>query len=241
MEKKRLKKRMLFFFCCIMLSLWIVICYFVVPKFSNSIDNKEAIMDDIDIVDFNSSNGELTSKDAFKLIDKRKNKLNYAGWDITSAMIKAKGDNNTYWVVYTCYNYSGYENTLGVIFRLENNTWKFDIPGFTGLTNATIKKYNFVDVVSDQYVELSDSLAHKLIDSKRKLLNDNTWSLSNVSVSHKGYNNSYYVNYQRNYIDGSKDNLGVVFYFDGKGWKFEFPGYFTLTADLIRQYGFQEI
>ena len=231
-------KRLILWLICIILAAWIVICYFVIPYFKN--DNSDSLNGGEEELLLPSEMEGLTSSQAFSLINNRKKELNYASWDITSATIKAEGDNDCYWVSYTSYNYSGYPMKMGVIICYKNDKWDFELPGFTGLTSSKKAEYNFVDVESEQYVELSSELAMKLINSKRKLAGDDTWTASNVRIVYKGDDNYYYVVYQENSNSGDTNVLGVIFHFDGKSWNFELPGNSTLTEDVISKYNFQE-
>ena len=88
----------------------------------------------------------LTSEQAFKMIESKRKNLNYDTWSTLNAKVLKKGDNNYYWVTYTAANIDDYNSSLGVIFHYENGEWKFEIPGFSGTTEDKMSKYNFVDI-----------------------------------------------------------------------------------------------
>lgn len=88
----------------------------------------------------------LTSEQAFKMIESKRKSLNYDTWSTLNAKVLKKGDNNYYWVTYTEANIDGYDSALGIIFHYENDEWKFEIPGFSGTTEDAMTKYNFVDI-----------------------------------------------------------------------------------------------
>ena len=89
----------------------------------------------------------LTSEQAFKMIESKRKNLNYDTWSTLNAKVIKTGDNNYYWVTYTDANIDGYYDiSLGVIFHYENGEWEFEIPGFSGTTEDAMSKYNFVDV-----------------------------------------------------------------------------------------------
>ena len=88
----------------------------------------------------------LTSEQAFKMIESKRKNLNYDTWSTLNAKVIKKGDNNYYWVTYTDANIDGYNSSLGVIFHYENGEWEFNIPGFSGTREDAMSKYNFVDV-----------------------------------------------------------------------------------------------
>ena len=183
----------------------------------------------------------LTSEQAFKMIESKRKNLNYDTWSTLNAKVIKKGDNNYYWVTYTDANIDGYNSSLGVIFHYENGLWKFEIPGFSGTTEDTISKYNFVDVSSTEYFELNDDLAYTLIEGKRRELGYNTWTTGSAEVIKKGDNNYYLVTYTEKNNDGYDSSLGVIFHYENGEWEFNIPGFSGTTEDAMSKYNFVDV
>ncbi|MBR4261863.1 MAG: hypothetical protein IKQ35_00680 [Bacilli bacterium] len=182
----------------------------------------------------------LTSEQAFKLIESKRKELKEDTWSTLNANVIKKGDNNYYWVAYTEINQYGY-SPLAVIFHYENGEWEFSLPGFSGITEDDIKKYNFVDVNSSEYFELNNDLAYTLIEGKRKALGYNTWVTGSTKVIKKGDNNYYLVSYTEKNNDGYDSSLSVIFHYVKGEWEFSIPGFSGITEDDLKKYNFVDI
>ena len=183
----------------------------------------------------------LTSEQAFNLIESKRKDLKYDTWSTLNAKVIKKGNNNYYWVTYTEANSDGYDSTLGVIFHYENGKWEFSIPGFSGTTEDDMAKYNFVDVNSPEYFELNNVLAYTLIEGKRRELGYNTWTTGSVKVIKKGDNNYYWVTYTEKNNDGYDSTLGVIFHYENGKWEFSIPGFSGTTEDDMAKYNFVDV
>ena len=187
----------------------------------------------------NAQNSEinLTSEEAFKLIESKRKSLKYDTWSTLNAKVLYKGDNNYYWVTYTEANVDGYKSSLGVIFHYENGEWNFELPGFSA--HGDLSQYNFVEVNNSEYFELNDDLAFALIEGKRRSLGYNTWTTGSAKVIKKGDNNYYWITYIEKNNDGYESSLGVIVHYENGEWNFELPG-FSAHGDLS-QYNFVDI
>ncbi len=191
--------------------------------------------------DTHNTEANLTSEQAFKMIESKRKNLNYDTWSTLNAKVIKKGDNNYYWVTYTEANIDGYNSSLGVIFHYENGEWKFEIPGFSGTTEDAMSKYNFVNFSSTEYFELNDDLAYTLIEGKRRELGYNTWTTGSAKVIKKGDNNYYWVTYTEKNNDGYDSSLGVIFHYENGKWKFEIPGFSGTTEEAMSKYNFVDV
>ena len=191
--------------------------------------------------DSQSVQTNLTSEQAFKLIESKRKDLKYDTWSTLNAKVIKKGNNNYYWVTYTEANIDGYDSTLGVIFHYENDKWEFSIPGFSGTTEDDMAKYNFVDVNSPEYFELNNDLAYTLIEGKRRELGYNTWTTGSAKVIKKGDNNYYWVTYTEKNNDGYDSTLGVIFHYENGKWEFSIPGFSGTTEDAMAKYNFVDV
>ena len=200
---------------------------------NTSTNNKKEEPQDVEV--------NLTSEEAFKLIESKRKKSNGDNWSTLKAEVLEKGDNNYYWVGYTQADLDGYDSPLGVIFHYEDGEWKFELPGMSGRTEELISKYNFTDVSSEEYFELNDDLAYILIEGKRRELGYNTWTTESAKVIKKGDDNYYWVTYTERNNDGNKTPLGVIFHYENGKWKFELPGFSGTTTDTIEKYNFVDI
>lgn len=183
----------------------------------------------------------LTSEQAFKLIESKRENLKYDTWSTLNARVTQKGDNNYYYVTYTEANIDGYESSLGIIFHYENGEWNFELPGFSGTSQEEMDKYNFVGVNSSEYFELNDNLAFTLIEGKRRDLGYDTWKTSKAQVLKKGDNNYYYITYTESNNDGYDSELAIIFHYENGKWNFEIPGSSGFTKDFIEKYNFVDI
>ena len=69
-----------------------------------------------------------------------------ANWFIKKVELIAHGDNNTYLVSYEDYNLDGnYTESAGTIIEYKDGNWTTDLPGFSGISDEIINKYNFVN------------------------------------------------------------------------------------------------
>jgi hypothetical protein len=249
MEEKRNNKGLiiaLIIFIVISLVLGGYIVYDKVLKTENNSQSNEVIEKENTSTNNKTDNTQkteinLTSEQAFKLIESKRKESNGDNWSTLKAKVLEKGDNNYYFVTYTQANLDGYDSPLGVIFHYEDGEWKFELPGMSGRTEELISKYNFIDVSSEEYFELNDDLAYILIEGKRRELGYNTWTTESAKVIKKGDDNYYWVTYTDRNNDGNKTTLGVIFHYENGKWEFELPGFSGTTEDEMSKYNFKDI
>ena len=178
----------------------------------------------------------LTSKEAYKLIQDKFISTTNQG-PTGAVKVISKGDNNTFYVTYTCYNIEGGVDILSVIMAYSNGNWNFELPGFSA--HGDLSKYNFVNVNEEEYFELNDYLAKVLIEGKRRQLSYNAWTTGDVKVKYVGDNNYYYVDYNEMLNDGGTNSLHLIMNYENGNWNFELPG-FSASGDLSK-YNFKPI
>jgi hypothetical protein len=253
MEEKNRRKGLivaLIIFIVISLVLGGYICFdkFIKNKNSNTNIPNSNNANAENVTSFENENNDsegaqvnLTSEQAFKLIESKRKSLKYDTWSTLDAKVIKKGDNNYYLVTYTEANIDGYYSTVGVIFHYENGQWEFSIPGFSGTTEDAMAKYNFVDVNGSEYFELNNDLAYTLIEGKRRELGYDTWSTLDAKVIKKGDNNYYLVTYTEANIDGYYSTVGVIFHYENGQWEFSIPGFSGTTEDAMAKYNFVDV
>lgn len=91
------------------------------------------------------STNKMSIELAYGVLNKYKNEnLSDDRWYITDVKLVAHGDNDTYLVSYSDYNLDGYEEAAETIIEYKNGKWTTDLPGFTGISDEEMSKYNFV-------------------------------------------------------------------------------------------------
>ena len=93
------------------------------------------------------SQNNMSTELAYGILNKYKNEnLPDANWFIKKVELIAHGDNNTYLVSYEDYNLDGnYTESAGTIIEYKDGNWTTDLPGFSGISDEIINKYNFVN------------------------------------------------------------------------------------------------
>ena len=90
-------------------------------------------------------------------------------------------------------------------------------------------------------ITLTSEQAFKLIETKRKSLNYDTWSTLKAKVLKKGDNNYFYVTYTEANVDGGNSPLSVIFHYENGNWNFDLPGFSGTTEQLYKKYNFVDI
>ena len=85
----------------------------------------------------------LTGEEALGLLKERVKELKY-DYDILSANVIGKKNDDTYWVIYM--ESSG--SRANVFFTKKDGKWDFEIPGFSGWTDETLKGFKFDTKIS---------------------------------------------------------------------------------------------
>lgn len=95
--------------------------------------------------------------------------------------------------------------------------------------------------VDDKEITLTSEQAFKLIESKRKSLNYDTWSTLKAKVLKKGDNNYFWVTYTEANVDGGNSSLEVIFHYENGSWNFDLPGFSGTTKEAVEKYNFVDI
>ncbi len=187
----------------------------------------------------------MSTELAYGILNKYKSEnLPNANWYIGKIKLIAHGDNNTYWVSYEECNLDGYKETVGAIIEYKDGKWLTNLPGFSGISDETANKYNFVNYTNENLDELNKTMNIELawgILTKYKAENlpdDAKWYITDVKLVAHGDNNTYWVSYEDYNLDGYTENAGTIIeYKDGK-WSTDLPGFSRISNETMSKYNF---
>ena len=197
----------------------------------------------------NQTNSEslnnMSTELAYGILNKYKNEnLSDTNWYIGKTKLIAHGDNNTYWVSYEECNLDGYTETVGAIIEYKDGKWTTHLPGFSGISDETMSKYNFVNYTNENLDELNKTMNIELawgILTKykaEKLPDDAKWYITDVKLIAHGDNNTYWVSYEECNLDSYTESVGAIIeYKDGK-WATHLPGFSGISDETISKYNF---
>ena len=266
MEDKKNHKTFFLFILIIVIIVMAVYIYIAKTKSDNKIKNLETnivnmqtTINELQNKNNTSSNTNSTVKNqtyseplnnmstelAYGILNKYKNEnLPDTNWYIGKTKLIAHGDNNTYWVSYEECNLDGYTETVGAIIEYKDGKWSTDLPGFSGISDETVNKYNFVNYTNENLDELNKTMNIELawgILTKykaEKLPDDAKWYITDVKLVAHGDNNAYLVSYDDYNLDGYKETTSTIIEYKDDKWTTHLPGFSGISDETISKYNF---